>query len=41
MKEKVDTNIKEKDKQISKWKAEYKMLKIKFEEYSALQNSKK
>lgn len=30
MKERVDTDIKEKDKQISKWKAEYKMLKIKF-----------
>ena len=26
----LDTDIKEKDKQISKWKAEYKMLKIKF-----------
>lgn len=41
LKERVGTDIKEKERQISKWKAEYKMLKIKFEEHSALENSKR
>lgn len=37
----VHNDLKDKDRQISKWKAEYKLLKIKFEENFSQENMKK